>query len=65
MKAKWDRIKLFITSPPPKKWPVSYEQMLAIAERLRSEPRERIELPGHPHRLSLGKPAEPAPAPLA
>lgn len=44
--AKWERMKLFLAAPPAKKWPVSYEQMLAIAERIRTEPRERITLPG-------------------
>jgi hypothetical protein len=51
--AKWERIKLFLTSPPPKPWPVSYEQMLATAERIRSEMRDRILLPGTQNRLQL------------
>lgn len=55
--AKWDRVKLFLAAPPAKKWPVSYEQMLAIAERIRTERRERIALPGHPRRLEMGAPA--------
>jgi len=55
--AKWDRVKLFLASPPAKKWPVGYEQMVAIAERIRSERRERIELPGHRRRLEMGAPA--------
>ncbi len=46
--AKWDRVKLFLASPPAKKWPVSYEQMVAIAERIRTERRERVALPGRP-----------------
>jgi MoaA/NifB/PqqE/SkfB family radical SAM enzyme len=58
LKPKWERIKTFITFPPPKKWPVTYEQMVAVAERIRAEPRERIELPGHQHRMSLGKDVE-------
>jgi MoaA/NifB/PqqE/SkfB family radical SAM enzyme len=53
LKAKLERIKTFITSPPPKRWPVSYEEMLVIAERIRSEPRERISLPAHRQRLTL------------
>ena len=53
LKPKFERIKTFITSPPPKKWPMSYEQMLTIAERIRNEKRERISLPHHPHRLTL------------
>jgi MoaA/NifB/PqqE/SkfB family radical SAM enzyme len=64
LKAKLERIKTFITSPPPKKWPVAYEQMLTIAERIRAEPRERIELPGHQHRMSLGTSVEQESAPL-
>ncbi|MBS0662180.1 MAG: radical SAM protein [Verrucomicrobia bacterium] len=51
--AKWERAKLFLASPPPKKWPVSYEEMVAHAERIRNEARERVSLPGHPHRLTL------------
>ncbi|MDB6170070.1 MAG: moaA1 2 [Verrucomicrobia bacterium] len=56
LKAKMERIRTFITSPPAKKWPVSYEQMLALAEKIRSEPRERITLPGSLHRLTLAEP---------
>ena len=48
--AKWDRVKLFLASPPPKQWPVSYERMLEIAERIRTERRDRVELPGAPRR---------------
>jgi len=55
LKAKMERIKTFITSPPEKKWPISYEEMLTIAERIRNESRERVSLPHHPHRLSLDK----------
>ncbi len=51
--AKWERAKLFLASPPPKQWPVSYEQMLALAEQIRNEARDRVSLPGHPHRLAL------------
>lgn len=46
LRAKFDRLRLFVTAPPAKRWPVSYEQMLAIAERIRNEPRERVQLPG-------------------
>jgi len=52
--AKWDRMKLFLASPPEKNWPVSYEQMLGIAERIRAERRERVTLPGHRQRLAMG-----------
>ncbi len=58
MKAKMERIKTFITSPPPKKWPVTYEQMLTIAERIRTEKRERIEIPGQLHRMTLAEGSE-------
>ena len=54
--AKWERAKLFLAAPPVKKWPVSYEQMLTLAEKIRNERRDRISLPGHPHRLMLDQP---------
>lgn len=41
MAAKLQRIGTFLTSPPEKNWPLSYEQLLAIAEKIRSEERER------------------------
>ena len=44
--AKLDRIKLFITNPPPKKWPLTYEELMTISERIRTEKRDRISLPG-------------------
>jgi hypothetical protein len=53
-----ERIKTFITSPPLKKWPVTYEQMLTIAERIRTEKRERHEIPGQLHRLTLAEGSE-------
>jgi MoaA/NifB/PqqE/SkfB family radical SAM enzyme len=53
LKAKMERIKTFITSPPTKNWPVTYEQMLTHAERIRNEQRERISLPTHQHRMQL------------
>lgn len=40
--ATWDRVKLFIARPPTKPWPLTLEQVRATAERIRSEPRERI-----------------------
>lgn len=43
-KAKLERLKLFLVSPPVKRWPFTYEQLLAIAERIREEPRDRIRL---------------------
>jgi MoaA/NifB/PqqE/SkfB family radical SAM enzyme len=41
MAAKFQRVGTFLTSPPEKNWPLSYEQLLAFAEKIRSEPRER------------------------
>lgn len=52
LKAKLERMKLFAAAPPVKRWPVSYEEMLAAAERIRREPRERIQLPGMPARAT-------------
>lgn len=48
LRAKFERLRLFITAPPVKRWPVTYEQMLAVAERIRAEPRERIRPPATP-----------------
>ncbi len=45
MAAKLQRFRLFLSNPPPKKWPVSYEEMLAMAEAIRAEERDRIRLP--------------------
>lgn len=42
--AKWDRVKLFLAKPPKKPWPLSLDEILATAERIRTEPRERITL---------------------
>ena len=53
LRVKMDRLKLFLTSPPAKPWPVNYETLLAAAERIRNEPRERVQLPGQTHRLTL------------
>ncbi len=39
--AKIQRVKTFITSPPDKNWPLSYEELLELAESIRSERRER------------------------
>ncbi|MEI8138462.1 MAG: radical SAM protein [bacterium] len=43
--AKLERMKLFLTSPPTKRWPITYDQLVSIAERIRSESRERLQLP--------------------
>lgn len=45
--ATFERMKLFLASPPPKAWPVSYERMLTIADGLRPErqpPERRLAL---------------------
>ena len=39
--AKIQRVGTFLTSPPEKNWPLSYEQLLTLAEKIRSEERER------------------------
>jgi MoaA/NifB/PqqE/SkfB family radical SAM enzyme len=41
MAAKLQRIGTFLTSPPVKNWPLSYEQLLTLAENIRSEDRDR------------------------
>lgn len=42
MAAKLQRIQTFFTSTPEKNWPLTYEQLLTLAERIRNEPRERL-----------------------
>lgn len=39
--AKLQRTRTFLISPPKKSWPYSYEDLLAIAERIAAEDRER------------------------
>jgi MoaA/NifB/PqqE/SkfB family radical SAM enzyme len=41
MAAKLQRVGTFLTSPPVKNWPLSYEDLLTIAENIRSEDRDR------------------------
>ncbi|MDH5546798.1 MAG: radical SAM protein [Gammaproteobacteria bacterium] len=41
--AKIQRVGTFFTSPPEKKWPLTYEELLEIAEKIRNEKRERPE----------------------
>jgi len=41
MAAKLQRVGTFLTSPPEKNWPLSYEQLLELAEKIRNEPRKR------------------------
>ena len=62
--AKWERAKLFLAAPPAKKWPVSYEEMLAIAERIRTADHPRVDLPGHAERMSLAADDDQASAEL-
>lgn len=45
LKATFERMKLFLVSPPAKRWPVTYEQLLDTAERIRNEKRDRIRIP--------------------
>jgi hypothetical protein len=65
LKAKFERMKLFLAAPPVKKWPFTYEEMVATAERIRNEARERIRLPGARQRLTMDANAEQETAPLA
>lgn len=46
-RAKFERVGLFLSNPPEKKWPISYERMLEIAEKIRTEERPRIEVKEH------------------
>ena len=49
--AKLQRIKTFLTSPPEKKsWPLTYEEILGIAEKIRNEKRSRPESRAATHR---------------
>lgn len=64
LKAKMERIKTFITAPPPKNWPVSYEEMLTIAERIRNETRDRISIPNQSQRMNLDQDSDQAVAKL-
>ena len=41
MAAKLQRIQTFLTSPPVKKWPFCYEQLIDIAGKIRAESRVR------------------------
>ncbi len=50
MAAKLQRIGTFLTSPPENNWPLSYEQLLEIAEKIAGGPRERP-----PSRANHGK----------
>lgn len=39
--AKLQRVGTFLTSPPEKNWPLSFEQLIELAEKIRNESRER------------------------
>jgi MoaA/NifB/PqqE/SkfB family radical SAM enzyme len=41
MAAKLQRIGTFLTSPPAKNWPLTYEQLVELAQKISSESRER------------------------
>lgn len=41
MAAKLQRVQTFLTAPPEKRWPLTYEHLLDLAEKIRNEPRER------------------------
>jgi MoaA/NifB/PqqE/SkfB family radical SAM enzyme len=55
LKTKFDRMRLFLMSPPAKRWPLTYEALLAAAERIRTESRQRIALPGAAQRLTVAE----------
>lgn len=39
--AKLQRVGTFFTSPPQKNWPLTYEQLIDLTEKIRNEPRSR------------------------
>jgi MoaA/NifB/PqqE/SkfB family radical SAM enzyme len=41
MAAKLQRIGTFLTSPPAKNWPLTYEQLVELAQKISNESRER------------------------
>jgi hypothetical protein len=60
--AKWERVKLFLTTPPAKPWPLTFEDLLKKAEQFRSERRERIGFDYRERMTSLhGRDGESAP----
>lgn len=40
-KAKLQRIKTFVTNPPPKNWPLTYDSMIQTAQEILTEKRSR------------------------
>jgi molybdenum cofactor biosynthesis enzyme MoaA len=50
--AKLQRVRTFLTAPPPKdNWPLSYDQLLELARTIREEPRERPRLAPRPAKI--------------
>jgi hypothetical protein len=43
MAAKLQRVGTFLTSPPVKNWPLSYEQLLTTSKKICHEKRERLD----------------------
>lgn len=41
--AKISRVRTFFTSPPAKNWPIQYEELIELAENIRSESRNRYQ----------------------
>jgi pyruvate-formate lyase-activating enzyme len=41
MAAKLQRVRTFLTSPPAKNWPLTYEQLIELAKKILNEPRQR------------------------
>jgi len=42
MQAKLQRLRTFFTSPPVRKWPLRYDELVELAENIRNETRERF-----------------------
>jgi len=56
--AKWERMKLFLRAPPLKPWPLTYDEMVTKAERIRNEPRQRERLPEGTRRVACEQGAD-------
>jgi MoaA/NifB/PqqE/SkfB family radical SAM enzyme len=44
MKAKLQRIGTFMASPPEKNWPLTYDELLSLAEKISNEDRQRSKI---------------------
>lgn len=53
MLAKLQRVGTFLMSPPEKKWPQSYEQLLELAQSIRSEDRYRPISRSDPRKIEI------------